>query len=436
METWQVWHPQTADERDAILRELQDVIASPHFCNSKRYPALLRYIVEHTLAGKADLLKERTLGAEVFDRPPTYDTNADTVVRYTAGEVRKRLLLYYSEPGHGSTIRISLPAGSYIPEFLRGSDEGEDLASNTAPIPVLLSAISELAARADNHGHEHEPSSHLGVTSDTIPLTLDAKPVSRRKAAWLTDRHLRWSAAALLILVGAVAVATLRYGSGLRHSPADEFWRPIVRDQHSVIVCTGGVVFQQNNFSGVITANKDSEYPFVSIQIASAITQVAGVLDRAGVTAQLLPSPSTPLTELREHPVVLLGAYNNKWAMRLLQSQRYRFTYEPIESIEDSTRPQVHWTRDRSQPYSSTDDYALVARFRDSTTGGWVIVLAGLGRNGTEAAAQFATSPHYMQQIKDQIGQKLSDRNIEIVMKVKVIDGKTGAPTVQAVYVR
>src|SRR5580658_8294221 len=103
------WQPQTQQDREAILAELQEVLASPHFCNSKRYPAFLQYVVENTLAGKSDLLKERTLGVEVFDRPPSYDTNADTVVRYTAGEVRKRLLLYYSEHGENSTIHISLP---------------------------------------------------------------------------------------------------------------------------------------------------------------------------------------------------------------------------------------------------------------------------------------------------------------------------------------
>ncbi|MEI9969065.1 MAG: hypothetical protein WDM87_10700 [Terracidiphilus sp.] len=92
---------------------------APHFAASKRYPALLKYIVENTLAGKSDLLKERTLGVEVFDRPATYDTNADTVVRYTAGEVRKRLQLFYHEEGRHSSIRISLPAGSYVPVFLR-----------------------------------------------------------------------------------------------------------------------------------------------------------------------------------------------------------------------------------------------------------------------------------------------------------------------------
>jgi hypothetical protein len=202
-----------------------------------------------------------------------------------------------------------------------------------------------------------------------------------------------------------------------------------------VVVCVGGVVFQQNNFSGVITAGKDIEYPFVSMQIASAIAQVSGVLEHSSVTTKLLSSPSTPLTELREHPIILLGGYNNQWTMRLLQAQPIQFTPEPVESIIDGKQPQAHWVRDKSLPYSSADDYALIARFRDSTTDSWVVVLAGLGRNGTEAAAQFVTSPRYMQLLRDQAGRDFSNRNVEAVLKVSVIDGKTGAPSIQTVHV-
>jgi hypothetical protein len=163
---------------------------------------------------------------------------------------------------------------------------------------------------------------------------------------------------------------------------------------------------------------------------------VSSSLAHSGVTTQLLSSPSTPLTDLREHSVVLLGAHNNQWAMRLLQSQRFQFTPEPVQSIVDQMQPQAHWSRDKSLPYSSTDDYALVARFRDATTGSWVVVLAGLGRNGTEAAAQFATSPHYLQLLRDDVGRDFSNLNIEALMKVNVIDGKTGAPSILAVDAR
>jgi hypothetical protein len=63
-----------------------------------------------------------------------------------------------------------------------------------------------------------------------------------------------------------------------------------------------------------------------------------------------------------------------------------------------------------------------------------VVVLAGLGRNGTEAAAQFATSPHYMQLLRDKMGRDFSNQNIEAILKVDVIDGKTGAPSILTVY--
>jgi hypothetical protein len=227
---------------------------------------------------------------------------------------------------------------------------------------------------------------------------------------------------------------TWRSRSALPETAVADFWGPVLRDQRTVVICTGGVIFKDNNYSGVMTAGKDNEYPFVSMQIASAIAQVSGLLERSGAAVQLLPSPSTPLTELREHSVVLLGGYNNHWAMRLLQSQRFQFTPEPVESIVDRTEPQTHWSRDHSLPYSSADDLALVARFRDATTGSWVVVLAGLGRNGTEAAAQFATSPHYMQLLKDRLGKDFSNRSVEAILRVSVIDGKTGAPSILAVH--
>jgi hypothetical protein len=41
-----------------------------------------------------------------------------------------------------------------------------------------------------------------------------------------------------------------------------------------------------------------------------------------------------------------------------------------------------------------------------------------------------------MQLLKDQLGKDFSNRNIEAVLKVRVIDGKTGAPTILAVNVQ
>ena len=417
------------------------MLTSPHFSNSKRYPALLRYIVEGTLAGKSDLLKERTLGVEVFDRPPTYDTNTDTVVRYTAGEVRKRLSLYYHELDRKPTIQISLPAGSYIPEFLHAQDDLERSAGPCAshhPWPF----------RRELGGLTHEGDSTVGsrVWPRDILLACDrwSLKVQPRATTLCPSKSAggcragvsrgRWL---LALVVAALVGLGLKYRTAEPRTALNNFWAPVLHDQPVVMVCTGGSVFAQNNFSGVMTAGKDTDYPFISMQSASAIAQLSGLLARSsGSTTQLQSSATTPLTELREHPVILLGGYNNQWTLRLLQPLRFHFSPEPVAaSIVDATQPNVHWERDHTLPYSSADDYAVVARFRDTTTDGWVVVLAGVGRNGTEAAAQFVTSPHYMQMLRDQAGSDFGSRNVEAVLKVNVIEGKTGAPSIQAVHV-
>ncbi len=429
------WHPQTREDREAILRELKEVLASPQFSSSKRYPALLQYIVEKTLEGKSDLLKERTLGVDVFERQPAYDTNADTVVRYTAGEVRKRLLLYYHELGRASQIRISLPAGSYVPEFLHGHGEpevtGDD--SATAATPVINSRFSTPRA---GETPEPEPFAPSTLVAQSFPpgaaayLNLGSVPWRKRS----TYIRLFWLASVAIVVVIAIAGMSWRYRAVQPQVALDDFWRPVLRDQRTILICTGSVVFAPNRPSGVLTAGRDIEYPWISMEGASAISHVSGLLQGSGVQPQLKSAGATPLTELREHSFILMGAFNNPWTLRLVEPLPIHFASEPTESIVDRIQPQVRWLRDPSLPYSSADDYALVARYRDNTTDSWVVVLAGVGRNGTEAAAEFATSPHYMQLLGDQLGSDFSNKNIEAVLKVSVIDGRTGAPSIIAVH--
>lgn len=423
--THEVWQPQTQVDRDAVLRELEAILASSHFCNSKRYPAFLSYVVEHALAGRTEQLKERTLGIEVFDRPANFDTNSDTVVRYTAGEVRKRLLLYYSDRGHQSSIRISLPAGSYIPEFTPEHAQGAEQALDH----------EHGSSHPDPDGSpEHQTALHGKSTLEGAELQLIAaseQPESRRIIP-------RWAFVAtglLLVLLAIGGFAFWKSSKVPQQSLVDDLWAPVLREQRTVIVCTGSVVFANNNYSGVITAGKNIDYSFVSFQNANAIAQVSSMLARSGMAMQMVSAPSTPLTDLSGHSVVLLGGYNNPWTMRLIEPLRFHFSPPAAdEIILDREHPEVHWMRDRSQPYSNADDYAIVARFLDPTTGGWIIAAAGVGRNGTEAAAQFITSPHYLEQLRDQLGRDFSNHNLEAVLKVSVIDGKTGAPSILAVH--
>jgi hypothetical protein len=109
-----------SDQDAAALRlHVEEILDSPSFSTSKRCGRFLQYIVEKAISQEIDALKERTIGVEVFHRPPDYDTGEDAVVRVTASDVRRRLAQHYGKEGRASEFKISLPPGGYAPEILR-----------------------------------------------------------------------------------------------------------------------------------------------------------------------------------------------------------------------------------------------------------------------------------------------------------------------------
>ena len=99
-------------EQEAVREQMNRLLANPFFSHSRRFPIFLRFVVEQTLAGAAENIKERTLGVEIFGRDAEYDTSVDPIVRVTAAEIRKRVAQYYQDPGHEREMRITLPQGS------------------------------------------------------------------------------------------------------------------------------------------------------------------------------------------------------------------------------------------------------------------------------------------------------------------------------------
>ena len=106
-----------AAESRIVREHLDRVLSGSAFRQSRRYAAVLRFMVERGLEGSEPHLKEREIGSEVFGRAPDYDTSTDHVVRSAAAEVRKRLAQYYQEDGVNDFLRIDLHRGSYVPQF-------------------------------------------------------------------------------------------------------------------------------------------------------------------------------------------------------------------------------------------------------------------------------------------------------------------------------
>jgi TolB-like protein len=108
-----------------IRAQLERVIASAALRPSPRRAGLLRFVVEETLAGRADRLKGFTVATAVFGRDETFDSQSDPIVRLEARRLRHDIDGYYADEGRHDPVRISIPKGAYVPSFAWQDRVGE-----------------------------------------------------------------------------------------------------------------------------------------------------------------------------------------------------------------------------------------------------------------------------------------------------------------------
>jgi hypothetical protein len=103
---------------EAQRAELETVLRSEFFTRAPTLAHLLSFLCERLFAGEASQIKEYTVGVEVFRRGSSFDQNSDSIVRVEANRLRKRLAAYYGGPGAANRLRIVIPLGQYVPEFV------------------------------------------------------------------------------------------------------------------------------------------------------------------------------------------------------------------------------------------------------------------------------------------------------------------------------
>ena len=189
---------------------MERLLETAHFKNSRRYPALFRFIVEETLEGRGEFLKERLLGVRVFNRPPDYDTADDPIARVTIAEIRKRIAQYYHEEAHESEMRIELMPGRYEPEFYPRK------------------------ARASPATIRSNPTTgwHLTLAPDTdTPVDLPAQKISK---PWLSPLSL---VGKRLLRCFLFASYPLFCGASTRPSALEQLWNPVLKPHLTITFC-------------------------------------------------------------------------------------------------------------------------------------------------------------------------------------------------------
>jgi hypothetical protein len=389
--------------KDAVREQMERLLTSPLLSQSHRYSSLLRYVVETTLSGEADNLKERTVGVEVFGREPAYDTSADPVVRTTAAQLRRRIAQYYFAPGHESEIVIELPAGGYTPAF---------------HFPQSLPASRGTAIA------EHELVEQL--------IQAPPSPSRRRRPVG----HRIWVISVVAVLLAACALIT--YRATMPRSALEKFWQPVWDTPGLILVCVG-----TPGQSGTALGDSVPQAPTIRQYLAAnaiawpdAITfsSVVGLIQAHGHSYQLKKSATTVFSDLRNSPVVLIGGFNNQWIMRL--GAPLRFHYVTGGKIEDGQNPSRRdWVTNFDAPFSTFDqDYGIITRVVDPSTERVLVVASGIAAYGTIAAGEFLTSEKYMRMIAERAPAGWERGNLQVVFSTRVINGNSGPPRILATH--
>jgi hypothetical protein len=135
----------------------------------------LEHVVQQSLAGRDDALKEYSLGVDVFDRGIRFDPREDAIVRVEARRLREKLRRYYRAEGATDLVIISIPIGAYRPAFHQHESPPASVLDDPDALccqaeSLVLRAMGHIAALAG----EYEALEAAGLASEVSGSRLAA----------------------------------------------------------------------------------------------------------------------------------------------------------------------------------------------------------------------------------------------------------------------
>jgi hypothetical protein len=369
---------------DAVrVREtLRHILESAPFRGTRQCQSLLTWVVERTLAGESDQLRERVIGTEVFGRSPGYEPSDDSIVRVRAAEVRKRLAQYYQSNGVNEFLRIEIPPGSYKAVFLWKVDQP------VTPVPS-------------------EP--------------------ERWKFRW-------WWVLAAVLVIAAIAVSAV-VARGLRSFPSpapsamDQFWAPALNSPKPILVYNATTPIYR---APDLTSSAHDLVPvvnqYMTIGDAYASVVLTSLLARRGKLYQMRYGADLTFGDLRYQPSILIGAFGNAWTLQTTNDLRFVFDKHP--TIRDRSNNRLYELPNMTPDGHTPEDYAIVSRVFDSNTGELLIVAAGITQYGSRAAGEFLTSPNLLAALAAQAPNDWPKKNLQVLLHTRIVGETPGPPSI------
>jgi hypothetical protein len=427
---------------ELIEGAISDILASSVFNSSKQCQILLRYVVDFSLAGRDELLRERVIGATVFGRAPDYDTGNDPVVRARVAEVRKRLAQYYLDRLDKPAVQISIPKGSYRAIFSYGlplpHDEWSDGASEdnkiTADFPLPLATAGGSIA-ASEKGRRNP----LGI--------------------WYPLRS-RTSLTALLIVIAIMGgwLALQSWQNQRRANLFKQFWAPFSSSSKPAVIYIGANAAYRLSRSYLETYRRQHDIQnagldfLVDLQPSASIPEsdlvptnkligfgdvaatarVTSMLAKLGKNYDLRYGNDITITDLQSSPAILIGGFSNAWTMQINRGLRY--TLEQGDKVVDSNDKSKIWQWKEDEANQRQDDYAVLSRLVRSPTGSFVLSIAGIASSSNQATADFISDPRQIDKLLRTAPPGWENKNMQVVLHTTTINDIPTSVDIQAIY--
>jgi hypothetical protein len=388
-------------EGDPRWQVAQRAVAGRHFVRSPLLSKFLLYIVAETIEGRAHEITEHQIGVQVFDRPSSYRTVEDNIVRNYARQLRRRLSEYFSDDGASEPLHIDIPLGGYVPVFVSSAADcsATDCPENSASKPVVPIRVraAELAAGAGL----------LSAGTADRPLTrgllLAAYTAIVFCAAWF---------AALTLHPGRShddPVVTRPLWNAMFQGPLSTYIVPadagfnLLEDlSHHPITLAD---YLAGDYSTLSLPQVDSHSAedlrgqhftsFADLQIVSSLSR----LPEFNSQRAILRFPrDLRLDDLKDANAVIIGSVgSNPWAAVAENNANFRIVYRAgMEGAAIvNTRPQPgeaatyvsHWNK------PAHETFALISCLPNLEGNGRLLVMQGLDVAGTQAAGEALFHP-------------------------------------------
>jgi hypothetical protein len=439
----------TGDSAAQQKRELvQRVVNSEVFRRSPALRAFLVYITDRAISGRAEQLKEQAIGAEVLGRRPNYNPAEDNIVRVRAHELRGRLDRYFTSEGAREPVVITIPRGTYAPEF--APRKAADLARPN-PRPRV------------------EESAPAGPQDDEPGPAVEAV---QKPALW------HWAAFAVVLLVAlAASVTVTRYTLLAKTSPDSARPAGVLRDLWGqffekpneelkvVYADTSFALWQDLNGKTLDLGdylnrkyyNKQGDKLFsVVMRRVTSPADMALSVHLATLSAQFggqvnpVFSRDAEAAFFHQGNVVLIGSHrSNPWVSVYEQSLNFILDQDPHSGaplfrnrspheheLETYGIPEMYDTqRTEEKTYVS---YGLVALLKGCGDHGLTMLAEGLNTQATQAAGDLVTDPQRLDMLLRSIGHKPGTSVVpfEALFQVTSVPGGYDNPKVIAYRLR